>query len=179
MERQDLAMAYAMKRKAQQMAKGGMCYAHGGAARKKEEWHARPCTKHGAYECQSCMGPHGHPYAEGGFVEEEKASGYEMMPKALDKENMAAEEEDNDMIERIMSQRYSEGGRVANDDEPIADEEPNQFDDLVKRDDLEFSYDGANSGDELGNERLDQDDEDLVARIMASRRKKDRMPQPA
>ncbi len=91
-----------------------------------------------------------------------------------------------DMVGRIMKQRqqqFSEGGRVANEDHGpnnsrLAGFSPNEFDDLSLRDDLEFSYTGANSGDELGNEQEDHDRHDIVSRIMKSRNKKDRLPNP-
>lgn len=88
-------------------------------------------------------------------------------------------------VERIMRKRdeqaqgYSEGGKVANQDEIVAGFDPNEFDDLHLRDDLEFNYTGANSGDEIDNDRENKDREDIVARIMRSRAKKDRMPRPA
>lgn len=75
--------------------------------------------------------------------------------------------------------KFSEGGKVANDTSPITDDMPAQYDDLVLRDDLESSYTGENSGDELGNEALDEEEEDLIAKIMKSRSKKDSMPRPA
>jgi len=74
---------------------------------------------------------------------------------------------------------YSEGGKVANSDEIEAGFMPNEFDDLHLRDDLEEHYTGANSGDELGDEQEDEDRADIVKRIMKSRAKKDRMPNPA
>ncbi len=86
------------------------------------------------------------------------------------------------MIDHIMKKRaYSKGGMVANDvgTGQEADKLPNQFDDLVLRDDLESSYTGANSGDELGNAQEDEDRRDIVAMIMKSRKKKDRLPSPA
>lgn len=99
--------------------------------------------------------------------------------------NYASEGED-EMLGRIMKSRdncYSEGGRVANggdnDLDRMADGRPNNFDDLALRDDLEFSYTGDNSGDHLGNEQEDEDRHDIIARIMASRSKKDRNPRPA
>jgi len=75
----------------------------------------------------------------------------------------------------------SEGGKVANEDhghndEHLAGFSPNEFDDLVLRDDLESHYTGESSGDELGDEREDHDRHDIVARVMASRRKKDSLP---
>ena len=193
-----LAIQYAMKRKA--MAKGGMCMAHGSTS------------------CPMC---HGGQMAEGGYVGEEKGSGYKPMPEEHEKMDMKAMHEDEkklnqhgeyevgaegmdddnqhvpdtmfdhpvenqddeeDMVGRIMKQRemsYSEGGRVANNTPPVADFEDNQFDDLVKRDNLESDYTGANSGDKLGNATEDEELHDIVSRIMKSRAKKDRMPVPA
>lgn len=198
--KQSLAIAYAMKRKAQEMAHGGeMC-------------------AHGKYMCEMC---HGGKMAEGGFVEEEKDSGYLSMPEEHEKMNDEAKMEDDrmlnqhgedevgaqgidydneshkerfvdhpvenqsfeeeDMVDRIMRQRaesYSEGGRVSNDTPMLADYEENEFDDLVKDDDLEHHYTGANSGDEIGNDQEDEDRDDIISRIMRSRRLKDRMPNP-
>lgn len=93
----------------------------------------------------------------------------------------AAEHEDDDMISRIMRQRFSMGGKVANNvgTGQEADAEENQFDDLVKDDDLEFHYTGANSGDDLGDQQEDEDRHDIVSKIMKSRAKKDRLPRPA
>ncbi len=121
---------------------------------------------------------HGDGYADGGFVGEEEASGYHEMP-------MSSEyDEGHDIVHDIMMSRaegYSEGGQVANDvgTGEEADKEPNQFDDLVKDDDLEEHYTGKNSGDEVGNEEHDEEDEDMVDSIMKSRKKKDRNPSPA
>ncbi len=87
---------------------------------------------------------------------------------------------DDDMVGRIMKGRMmSKGGMIANDLDPIADEEPNEFDDLALNDDLEFHDTGANSGDELGDHQEDEDRRDLVSRIMRSRKLKDKMPRPA
>lgn len=110
----------------------------------------------------------------------EMASGYESMPEARDEENEAAMSEDEDMIDRIMRKRMSEGGKVANETEPMADGMPAEFDDLVLRDDLSSSYGkDDNSGDALGNSEEDADREDIVARVMRSRAKGGRMPRPA
>lgn len=120
--------------------------------------------------------------AEGGFVEEETASGMEPMPMEHEVHNMMAEEEDNDMLDKIMAQRYSKGGMVANggmdDLDQMADGKPNNFDDLSMRDELEGGYTGANSGDMLGNAQEDMDREDIISKIMKSRAKKDRLPNP-
>lgn len=86
-------------------------------------------------------------------------------------------------VDRIMKKRHmmSEGGMMANDDGKgaAADHDPNEFDDLVLDDHLSMHETGANSGDELGNEQMDHDNDDIVSRIMKSRAKKDRNPRPA
>lgn len=43
--------------------------------------------------------------------------------------------------------KFSHGGMVANDDEPLADSMPANFDDLALRDGLEEHYTAENSGD--------------------------------
>lgn len=75
---------------------------------------------------------------------------------------------------------YSKGGQVSNDvgEGQEAAKLPNQFDDLVLRDDMEFNYTGANSGDEIGDAQEDEDQRDMVSMIMKSRKKKDRLPNP-
>jgi hypothetical protein len=95
-----------------------------------------------------------------------------------------------DMVDRIMAKRempsretagaYSRGGMVANEDSGesastphrMAKDEPNEFDDLALRDDLESDYTGANSGDEDGSTLNQTDGEDMVDRIMRKRSKK-------
>lgn len=100
--------------------------------------------------------PHMSKYAEGGEVHEE------------------------DMIARLMHKHMmSKGGMIANDDEPIADEEPAQYDDLALDDHLSEHYTEENSGDEVGDEDQDARDADLISKIMKSRAKKDRLPRPA
>lgn len=87
------------------------------------------------------------------------------------------QDDHEDMVGRIMRQRavhYSKGGRVANDTPITAGFEDNQFDDLVKDDDLNEHYTGKNSGDELGDAQEDEDRNDMVSRIMRSRRLKNR-----
>ncbi len=137
----------------------------------------------------SKMKKHDRKYlAEGGFVHEEEASGYEPMPcercghkVGHPVENQDMDQDSEDMVGHIMKARkhYSHGGRVANDSDPIADSEPAEFDELVKDDDLEFHETGENSGDELGDKQEDEDRHDIVSQIMKSRKKKDRMPRPA
>jgi hypothetical protein len=75
-------------------------------------------------------------------------------------------------------QMLSQGGKVANSDEPTSDFMPNEFDDLNLRDGLEFSYTGANSGDEDGNPDPDKEMNDMIAKAMMKRRKQTN-PRPA
>ncbi len=122
-----------------------------------------PECEHGSKECEMCHG--GKMMADGGQV-------------ATDHDS-----EGLDMIDYIMRQRaMADGGAVSNDtgDGESVDEEENQFDNLVlmDRDTSDEDYNAANSGDELGNEQKDEDERDLVAQIMKSRSKKDRLPNP-
>lgn len=92
----------------------------------------------------------------------------------------STEDADDDLVMRIMHKRYSKGGQVANQDEEITGDMPNEFDVLHLDDDLESDYgDDDNSGDALGNDQEDEDRKDIVSRIMVSRKKKDRLPNPA
>ena len=124
---------------------------------------ARKLNEHGEIE----EGPQGEYMAEGGQITD----------------NHQDEEHEEDMVGRIMKQRqmmFSKGGRVANDTGITAGFEPNEFDDLHLRDDLEQHDTGANSGDELSNEGEDQRREDMVSRIMRARRMKaGHNPRPA
>ena len=98
-----------------------------------------------------------------------------------------SEAHDEDMVGHIMKQRqqhFSKGGEVANEDhghndDKLAGFSPNEFDDLSLRDDLEFSETAKNSGDEDGDAREDKDRNDIISQIMKSRKKKDRLPNPA
>jgi hypothetical protein len=145
---------------AMHMCSGAGCAhpSHNAAAASED---ARDLNQHGEIE----EGPQGGAYAEGGQIED----------------NHQSEAHEEDMIGRIMKQRqqmYSEGGKVANADKEITGDMPNEFDDLHLRDDLESDSDGANNGDELGNAQEDKDRKDVVSRIMASRKKKDKLPNP-
>lgn len=126
----------------------------------------------------------------GGGEEEDKGGGggeggASGMMKMLPMLAMAAAH--GGIVDRIMSKRanhYSKGGMVANggdaDFDNLADSRPANYDDLSLRDTLESHYgDDDNSGDALGNEQEDHDRHDIVARILKSRAKKDRMPRPA
>lgn len=114
--------------------------------------------------------------AKGGEVNE-KAE-YDPVEEPGPVHNEAAAMEDADMIARIMHKRkeYSQGGMVANDSAPIADEMPAEYDDLVLDDTME---DNSSAGNEHGDAAQDERDGDVIAKIMRSRAKKDRMPRPA
>lgn len=170
-----MARAYAMKKK---MNRGGQCYEEGGEV----EPVAAPADKDPLKTAsKSIRKAFGKNYAEGGYISDDEIDRAEGDDQMLDEE-MEDDLPDSDIVRRILKSRshaMSRGGRVANDDGPLADFEENEFDDLVKRDDLEFHETGKNSGDELGNEAEDEDERDVVRRIMKSRMKKDRMPSPA
>lgn len=88
-------------------------------------------------------------------------------------------EVDDDLVSSIVRKRRGHSaGAKANETGPISDFEDNQFDYLVSNDDMggKADYTGANSGDEIGNHQEDEDRKDVVSQIMASRRKKDRLP---
>jgi hypothetical protein len=131
----------------------------------------------------------GRPMAHGGEVEEHGDSG----PIEEQNSDNYADTEDGDgrdMVGRIMAQRqmeYSKGGQVANnttrgwkEGERRDDQSAGQYDDLVLRaDDMEDAdYTGANSGDELDSEGENERRRDIVSRIMNSRKKKDKLPNP-
>ncbi len=134
--------------------------------------------------------------AKGGLNEQAKAQHRETLsemqsmkkPKLMAEGGSVEGEDDSihPMVRRIMmgrAQGYSEGGRVANEGEDeldhMADGKPNEFDDLVLDDHLEGTNSGAADGDSIGDAQEDDDRSDIVARIMKSRSKKDRMPRPA
>lgn len=83
------------------------------------------------------------------------------------------------LVDKIMSKRmnkdcYSEGGKVAND--TVHDDEIDQYDDLVLRDDL--SGEQPEDSNEHGDAEHDHENADMVSKIMMSRRKKDKLPNP-
>ncbi len=145
-------MKYAMKKR---MAKGG-------------EMGAK-CYAHGTMDCPVCK-------ADGGEVD-----GYDEPDYGVDKDKAKKAAgsmreafgfaEGGDVVDRIMKKRSHE---------PIVDFEDNDFDasDEEKVPD-DADYTAENSGDELGNKELDENDADLIRRIMKSRAKKDKMPRPA
>jgi hypothetical protein len=126
------------------------------------------------------------PMAEGGEIEDDmhgeqtEAEMLDMVGRIMKKHYASGgdvggdEPEGNDAI---ALPKFSEGGKVANDvGVSEADELPAEYDDLVLRDDFE---DDAPAGNEHGDEHQYKRDMDVVAKIMSSRKKKDKMPRPA
>jgi hypothetical protein len=111
--------------------------------------------------------------AEGGEVYGMPTDKGEHREESFITDNEQSDAHMRDMVGRIMMKRqhmYSEGGKVANKEENLTWDMPNEFDDLALRDDLESTYTGANSGDEDGNQAEEKDRRDPVARIMMKRR---------
>lgn len=191
-----LAIAHAMKKRAA-MSKGGRCEAHGGYecmmchggnmaeggfVKEEEESGYRSMPREhekmdepAMEESDRMLNQHGE--------EEEGAMGMEEDNEPQHERHVEHAEENQDdhedMIGHIMKQRmkhFSKGGRVANETGEHADFEDNQFDDLVKDDDLEFHDTAANSGDELDDPQENEDEHDMISQIMKSRRLKDRLP---
>lgn len=185
-QKQALAIAYSMKRK--KKASGGtvesgdseMNYAEGGKVSSNK---SRQNFEKGVHESASddmssdkgtSMAGHaarkGHQWSN----QEHRRVLDEM--KKMPNPQLKAEGGEVDPTTEVTcphcAKSFSHGGQVANSDEPVADFMPNEFDDLHLRDDLDSSYTGANSGDELGNEQEDEDRKDLVSRAMIKRRAK-------
>lgn len=122
-------------------------------------------TKGGEAECMACKG--GECMEHGGMAEDPKGDdGY-----VSDGIAMLAM---GGVIDRIMKKRAGAEGL------PLADFESADYDVMDQKaapDDADYS--AANSGDEKGNEALDEDEHDVVSRIMKSRSKKDKNPRPA
>jgi len=190
-----LSIAYAMKQKAKKMAKGGEV---GGAetsttGNKTKTGGSNPggASTGGAGTVTITTGknpPQSINISDiGGRTDSRNAGGMDPSDKDDDMMSgggMPQEEapEGDDVVNRAMKQYMSEGGMVANggmdDVDQLAGGKENEFDDLAKRDGLEFSYTGDNSGDNVGNSQMSDDEKDIVARAMAAWAKKDRLPNP-
>lgn len=201
----NLAIAYAMKKKSQKMAQGGMADSEKAKGTDKADYHrtrgrtvagiiaerghkfkmghqterAKDLHREKLSEIKSAPNPKLKGLADGGPVldpdkTKQFVQGFAGQPQPEPKDDSGEE----GLVDRIMK-RFSKGGQVANEEQVCADEMPNEFDDLVLDDDLEFHDTGANSGDELGDAQESSDRKDIVARIMASRKKKDKNPRPA
>ncbi len=162
-------------KKAKKMAEGGEAETEEAPATTTSSGPNLP----GAQSAQSSMRK-AFKFAKGGEAGAMEEDDKDLNEQPVDMKQ-STEDADDDLVMRIMRKRYSKGGQVANEgeDRDLVDFDPNEFDDLALNDDLEFHDTGANSGDELGNEQEDEDRKDIVSRIMASRKKKDRLPSPA
>ena len=159
------------------MADGGQMYAEGGDAKKKKSYSDRPHPMGmNTEELNKFLST--PPSPDDGYIQNGKAPIPSTMKPSggKDKKPKKKMAHGGDVVDRIMMSR---GGKVANETEIEADFAPVQFDDLVLRDDLDSSYSGDNSGDKLGNMAEDERERDMIARIMKSRAKKDKMPRPA
>lgn len=161
--------------------------------RAKEAARGEPCEAHGADMCEMCHG--GKAMADGGYVDEEEVEpspSPSPSPRPVVDQEKAKKfstafkgfaeggEVDEGLVERIMHKRGNTPGAEANYTGPHVEFEDNQFDDLVKDNNMGTAadYTGANSGDELGNAQEDEDRRDIISMVMKSRRKKDRLPNP-
>ncbi len=175
--KQSLAIAYAMKRKAKKMAGGGFVQGEEASG-----YHSMPeehemHNESAMMEDDKDLNQH-EVMAHAGMPEEHEVDVQMEAPKDdFSEEDRLAY---GDVVGRIMHRRMSEGGKVANATPPDAEFESNEFDDLVKDDDLHSTYgQDDNAGDALGNAQEDEDRRDIVARIMRQRSMKQHNPRPA
>ena len=191
-----LMTAYATKRRSKKMAEGGSV----------DSWTKREDNEEGVHRTtakpgESMMGAavrQGDPERAKRIaidkIKEQRHIGDRAKKELMAEGGMTHETHQSaadelDMVGRVLAKhaaRYSEGGRVANANVGEsasmpgmrAKDDPNEFDDLALRDDLESDYTGTNSGDELGNSQEDSDEADIIARIMRSKKKRDTMAVP-
>lgn len=185
-QNQALAIAYNMKKKSRKMAEGGMMTNDGYQSEGKGHTihiNVHPQAGYDPMESAPAKSSSGAMHEDDEDFNQEHVHEMGMADGGVIKDLPPKEPtqlpEEEDMVGRIMSKRagmYSEGGKVANqnsgesssDPNEMAKSDPNEFDDLALRDDLDFSYSGENSGDEDGSE-LNQEDDDMVGRIMRKR----------
>lgn len=195
---QSLAIAYQMKKKAKKMAMGGDASHQSEAHDEEMLHQPEDSLPADYTESMGKKERAMRAFAGGGFIGSHQPEGKghtihiqvnpqaeadtgAMHPQKMAEGGMAHQDDSHemDMVDRVMKKRgqcYSEGGKVANmdsgestdDPESFAKSDPNEFDDLAMRDDLESDYTGENSGDEDGSE-LNQD---FVGKIMRKRSKK-------
>lgn len=135
---------------------------------------------------ESGVGPKGEDLFESNSDQIQDHMGYQHRTylddayDSMESDPMRKMADGGDIISRAMKKcKYSKGGMVANETPITAGFKPNEFDDLALRDDIESSYTGENSGDDLGSMEEDDRRRDIVSRVMRSRMKKDRLPRPA
>jgi hypothetical protein len=194
-QKQALAIAYAIKRKAQHKAKGGYMSGHerdeaeqfrelepeaksygmhtSGQRFGKEDVdraveHVEGRMKRGELK----MAGGGMCAAHGAYACEHCSSEHAAH------ETAETDHDDDHLISKIMKKHgYSHGGKVSNEEHWTADFEPNEFDVLPHEDDLEFSYTGANSGDYDADQHERHYDDDFISKML--RKRKQHNPRPA
>lgn len=168
----DISIAYTMKKKAKKKASGGtvesgdktMNYAKGGSVEDDG-----PVVEKTPVQAGSAP----PPQEPAQLVSQEEAEKFRKGANFAEGGSVACPScghQGDGMVDRAMVKKMSKGGQVANDtgEGQSAGSLPNQFDDLVLRDELEQHYTGANSGDEKGGPSKD----DLVARAMLKKKAK-------
>ncbi len=195
-QKQALAIAYQMKRKAKKMAEGGMV-PKGTHYDEHEKEEMTPYID-GGHQSSSVYDydmedPHKtqpeSPGHDSMFDEDEMGDAFVSHEGDDKKHNSMAMSEDDkdlnqDLVDRIMYKRMAKGGVVA--DEGMGDpmKHPDQMEadyDYLSTGDLDDSTtnSGAADGDEDGNMAEDERRRDIVARIMRQRSMKQRNPNPA
>lgn len=76
------------------------------------------------------------------------------------------------IVDAIMAKRMAEGGDVQEEEDELADFQPNEFDYLERSPAPEFSYTEENSGDDLSSPGEDERRKDMIDEIMKSRKLK-------
>ena len=180
--KQSLAIAYALKRKAKKMADGGQVEheaAESDAVERQE--HQEP--QHDLVDRQEQSKPL-KQLAEGGDIEEDSVDRQEHKAPQKDlvdhsdpsKPIIMQKLAKGGVVDRIMAKRkgpLAEAMEGEAEEDHLADSEENEFDDVVKEDSAESHIP---SDEEHSDEQEDEDRKDIVSKIMASRRLKDKMP---
>lgn len=188
---QSLAIAYAMKRKAQKKAHGGDVYPleheHEEHVKREHSDHyleaemAKDMEEEDLEEHKHHVAGHSSDnYSHGGSVKHHQAN--LSSHHSRHGGHLSHLAHGGDVVDRIMKKHhYSKGGMIANQGSAmkshLAGGKLNEFDDLALRDTLESTQ--KDYGDHLGDTREEHDRADIVHRIMRSLRKKDRLPSPA
>lgn len=176
-----MAIAYNMKKKSKKMAEGG------DVMKAERHAHDKGTSASGAKirSGNRSMDFSKHPIASAPSIHREMGREDHREAKERAAESLYAEHDrpkpklkglaeggdvEGDHIDRILSKCMSEGGVVSNEQGEHADEMPNEFDDMVLDDHLDFHDTAANSGDDLGS-KLNQK-EDMQDRILRKRASK-------
>lgn len=179
MEKPNLAIAYAMKKKTKKMKDGGEVDqkfwnrvdpdSDKDGGNTAEQW--------GEKANNATLSPYSPKYIE------DQKDAMRSLPMKMAEGGMAeSNEDDADMITRIMHKRkmMAEGGVVADEPEHEMDSHSADFDYLSSGDlDDTSTNSGEADGDMLGNHQEDEDRHSIVDRIMKQRKMKNTNPRPA